>query len=97
MPYKHNADRRHPIPKMSFKLPLRQTEGGMASVITLMDLTILAPDHTPVSRRTVALRLIRPAAAPSGPLHVLTDSIGLQIYGAGQWLETKHEARSRRK
>ena len=153
MPYKHNADRRHHIPKMSFKvqswpeykaglrrrgsltlwiekdalehwqscgpggqasytdaaiqtsllvrtafkLPLRQTEGGMASVITLMDLTISAPDHTTVSRRVVTLPVIRPAAAPSGPLHGLIDSTGLQIYGAGQWLETKHGARSRRK
>ena len=108
MPHKHNADRRHHIPKMSFKiqnwpeykaglrrrgsltlciedgapqhwqtmgpsgqarytgaaiqtmlmvrtafkLALRRTEGLMASVITLMDLTISAPNHTTISRRT---------------------------------------------
>ena len=102
VPHKHNADRRHHIPKMGFKvqnwpeyeaglrrrgsltfwledgalhhwqtigpggqarytdaaiqttlivrtafrLALRQTEGLMASVITLMDLAISAPDHT---------------------------------------------------
>ena len=33
---------------------------------------------------------------PSGPLHVLIDSTGLQVYGAGQWLEAKHGAKSRR-
>ena len=115
MPHKHNADRRHHIPKMSFKvrnwpeyeaglrrrgsltlwieddalehwqscgpggqarytdaaiqtslmvrtafkLPLRQTEGLMGSILTLMDLTISAPDHTTVSRRAMKLPVIR--------------------------------------
>jgi hypothetical protein len=155
MPHKHNADRRHHIPKMSFKvqnwpeyeaglrrrgsltlwiedtalecwqtcgpggqarysdaaiqtslmvrtafkLALRQAEGLMTSVLTLMDLTISAPDHTTVSRRAVKLAVIRPATAtvPHGPLHVLIDSTGLQVYGAGQWLEAKHGAKARRK
>jgi hypothetical protein len=34
---------------------------------------------------------------PQGPLHVLIDSTGLKVYGAGQWLEAKHGAKSRRK
>ncbi len=62
-----------------------------------MDLTISAPDHTTVSRRAVTLPAIQPASAPHGPLHVLIDSTGLQVYGAGQWLEAKHGAKSRRK
>src|ERR1700682_621253 len=118
MPHKHNTDRRHHIPKMSFKvqnwpayeaglrrrgsltlwigdktlehwqtcgqggqarhtgmaiqtslrvrtafkLPLRQTEVLMASILTLMDLRISAPDHTTVSRRTVTLPVIKPAS-----------------------------------
>jgi hypothetical protein len=152
MPHKHNADRRHHIPKMAlkvqnwpayeaglrrrgsltlwiedaalecwqsygpsgqarytdaaiqtslmlrtaFKLALRQTEGLMASILTLMDLTISVPDHTTVSRRAVTLPVIQPASVPHGPLHVLIDSTGLQVYGAGQWLEAKHGAKSRR-
>jgi hypothetical protein len=153
MPHKHNADRRHHIPKMAFKvqnwpeyeaglrrrgsltlwledgalqhwqtmgpggqarytdaaiqttlmvrtafkLALRQTEGLMASVITLMDLTISAPDHTTISRRAGTLSVIQPASVPDGPLHLLIDSTGPQVYGAGQWLEAKHGAKSRRK
>ncbi|GAA4159029.1 hypothetical protein GCM10023069_01640 [Shinella granuli] len=31
-----------------------------------------------------------------GPIHVLIDSTGLQVYGAGQWLEEKHGLKSRR-
>jgi len=44
----------------------------------------------------VTLPVIQPASVPPGPLHVLIDSTGLQIYGAGQWLEAKHGATSRR-
>ena len=82
--------------RTAFKLPLRQTEGLMASILTLMDLTISAPDHTTVSRRAVTLPVIQPALVPHGPLHVLIDSTGLRVYGAGQWLEAKHGVRSRR-
>lgn len=81
----------------AFKLPLRQTEGLMATVVMLMDLTISAPDHTTVSRRAVTLPMVQPASVPQGALHVLIDSTGLQVYGAGQWLEAKHGAKSRRK
>jgi len=68
----------------------------MTSVLTLMGLTLSAPDHTTVSRRAIALRMIQPAQVPPGPLHVLIDSTGLQVYGAGQGLEAKHGAKSRR-
>lgn len=37
--------------RTAFKLAFRQTESLMASVITLMDLTLSALDHTPMSRR----------------------------------------------
>jgi hypothetical protein len=63
--------------RTAFKLPLRQTEGLMASVVTLMGLMISAPDHTTVSRRAVDLSVIQPAPVPDGPLHVLIDSTGL--------------------
>jgi hypothetical protein len=44
----------------------------------------------------MTLPVIQPASVPPGPLHVLIDSTGLQVYGAGQWLEAKHGAKSRR-
>lgn len=31
-----------------------------------------------------------------GPLHVLVDSTGLKVFGAGEWLEDKHGAKSPR-
>jgi hypothetical protein len=83
--------------RTAFRLALRQTEGLMASVITLLDLTISVPDHSTISRRAVTLPVIQPDPVPNGPLHLLIDSTGLQVYGAGQWLEAKHGAKSRRK
>jgi hypothetical protein len=47
---------------------LRQAEGLIASVLTLMDLTISARDHTTVSRRAVTLPVIQLAPVPRGPL-----------------------------
>ena len=67
----------------------------MASVLWLMDLTISAPDHTTVSRRAVKLPGIQPAQVPHGALHVLIDSTGLHVYGADQWLDMYHGAKSR--
>jgi hypothetical protein len=68
----------------------------LGAVLTLMGLTISAPDHTTISRRAATLLVIQPASVSPGPLHVLIDSTGLQVYGAGQWLEAKHGAKSRR-
>ena len=59
-----------------------------------MKLAISAPDHTTVNRRAVGLALRK--AVHKGPLHVLIDSTGLVVFGAGPWLEAKHDAKSRR-
>ena len=80
--------------RVAFKLALRQPGGLMTSVLTLMDLTLSAPDYTTVSCRAMTLPVIQSATVPHGPLHVLIDSTGLQIYGAGQWLEAKHGAKA---
>ena len=32
----------------------------------------------------------------SGPVHVVLDSTGLKVYGAGEWQREKHGGRSRR-
>jgi hypothetical protein len=84
-----------------FGLRLRQAEGLLTSVLELMGLDHLAvPDHTTLSRRartgrSSSRRQCRSLSA-EGPAHVLIDSTGLEIYGAGQWLAEKHGVRSRR-
>jgi hypothetical protein len=67
--------------RIVFHLPLRQAEGFLRSVLSLMALDLEAPDHTTLSRRTqhvdVSLRL----AATKGHLHLIVDSTGLSIIG----------------
>jgi hypothetical protein len=83
-----------------FGLRLRQTEGLLTSVLKLMRLDLAVPDHTTLSRRArtwqSADRRDSRSASIKGPVHVLIDSTGLEVYGAGQWLEEKHGAKSRR-
>jgi hypothetical protein len=54
--------------RTAFKLALRQTEGLLTSVLTLMGLALSAPDHSTISRRTAALPVIQPTSVPHGPL-----------------------------
>lgn len=82
--------------RAAFKLPLRQTEGLMSSVFQLLGVNLAVPDHSTVSRRAITLPSISPGRLPAGPLHLLIDSTGLKVYGAGEWLTEKHGARARR-
>src|ERR1700682_1437204 len=96
MPHKHNAERRHHIPKMQFKVTnWAEYEAGLRrrGSLTLWGCELAVPDHTTVSRRAIKLPSIARAALPEGPLHVVIDSTGLKVYGAGEWLA---EQRSRR-
>ncbi|EHS51934.1 transposase IS4 family protein [Rhizobium sp. PDO1-076] len=83
-----------------FDLRLRQTEGFVMSVLTLMGLGLAVPDHTTLSRRASKPRVPKKRhddrISEKGPIHVRIDSTGLQVYGAGQWLEERHGAKPRR-
>ena len=82
--------------RLTFHLPLRQTEGFMESIFALLGVTVSAPDHSTLSRRATTLPSVSLGRMPDGPLHVLIDSTGLKLYGAGEWLQEKHGARARR-
>jgi hypothetical protein len=83
--------------RLAFRLPLRQTEGLMTSVLQLLNLGLPVPDHSTVSRRALNLKTLSTAHdLPSGPLDLVIDSTGLKLYGAGEWLQDKHGAKSKR-
>jgi len=73
-----------------FHLPLRQTEGFLNSLFAMMSIDLSAPDHTTLSRRSQHLTpTLRPA--PTGqPVHLILDSTGLAMVGAGDWAAAKH-------
>ncbi len=80
-----------------FRLALRQTEGLIGSVIRLLRLDLAVPDHSTLSRRTETLEVPRPrSSAGAEPLHLLVDSTGLKLCGAGEWLHEKHGTKVRR-
>jgi Transposase DDE domain len=80
-----------------FRLALRQTEGLIGSVIGLLGLDLACPDHSTLSRRAETLDVARPrSSAGAEPVHLLVDSTGLKLCGAGEWLHEKHGTKMRR-
>jgi hypothetical protein len=57
------------------------------------------PDHTTLSRRAAILEVPQPPRRPGShaeALHLLVDSTGLKLCGAGAWLVEKHGTKTRR-
>ncbi len=66
---------------MVLHLRLRQTEGFLRSLLSLLVLDGQVPDHTTISRRAKKLgKLPICAAAGNKPVHILVDSTGLAIH-----------------
>ena len=84
--------------RLLFRLPLRQTEGFLSSILTLMDVTLPCPDHTTLSRRNASVAIQQQVdRAPEGPISLIVDSSGLQVCGQGEWHTQKHgEKKSKR-
>ncbi len=78
--------------RMVFRLPLRQTEGFLDSLLRLMDLDGRAPDHTTLSRRNKDVDVPSPCRVLDGPIHLIVDSTGLKISGAGEWHAHRHKS-----
>ena len=79
-----------------FHLALRQTEGLIGSIIALLGLALTVPDHSTMCRRSKTLVLPPLRRTNAGPLHLLVDSTGLKLGGAGEWLVEKHGTSRRR-
>src|SRR3954451_24559938 len=86
-----------------FRLAYRHTENLIGSVIDLLGLALRVPDHTTLSRRAATLQVPRPrrsggtdVGGEAEPVHLLVDSTGLKLCGAGEWLVEKHGTRTRR-
>ena len=66
--------------RLVYGLALRQTEGFLRSISTLLDLGLRIPDHTTLSRRSKDLNVRVPVSANDGPLHIMIDSTGLRVH-----------------
>ena len=79
-----------------FRMALRQTEGLIGSIMRMLEIDLPVPDHTTLSRRACGLPLQTKARVASGALHLIVDSTGLKLRGAGEWLFEKHGNAKRR-
>jgi IS5 family transposase len=75
---------------------LRQAEGFVRAVLSLLDVDLEAPDHTTLSRRSLHLNVGLHRVPATGPFHLLVDSTGLSIVGEGAWAAAKHGGRGQR-
>jgi hypothetical protein len=77
--------------RLLFRLPLRQTEGFLHSILTLMNVALPCPDHTTLSRRNATVAIRRQLdQASDGALSLIVDSSGLKVCGQGEWHSQKH-------
>jgi hypothetical protein len=73
-----------------FHLNLRATQGFLESVVRLMGVDLPVPDYTTVCKRQRDLQ-VQLGARPDGqPRHVVIDTTGLKVFGAGEWYVRKH-------
>ena len=80
-----------------FHLSLRATQGFLESVVQLMGVDLPVPDYTTVCKRQQSLAVRIRSGPGEGPRHVVIDSTGLKVYGAGEWNIRKHGMRRGRR
>lgn len=73
-----------------FRLPLRQTEGFVCSLVKLMALDLNIPDYSTLSKRSIGLPLQQLIDNCESGTHFLVDSTGLKVYGKDEWNQEKH-------
>ena len=80
------------VVKSVFHLSLRATQGFLESVVRLMgvELQLPVPDYSTVSRRQAELEVGLGLVRSTQPRHVVIDTTGLKVYGAGEWYVRKY-------
>ena len=82
--------------KVLFGLPLRQTTGMVASILSMAGLDWRVPDFSTLSRRQKRITVQITSRRAPGPLNLLVDSTGIKFLGDGEWLARKHGPHRRR-
>jgi transposase len=79
-----------------FRLPLRQTQGFMNSLVTALAIDISIPDFSSLSKRSVALPRHKLTQGLEPGSIIIVDSTGLKVYGKDEWHQEKHDVPARR-
>ena len=82
--------------RLVFHLALRQAEAFSRSMLRLLILALTVPDHSTLSRRGRAFAEGQPRVlASAGPVHLVLDSTGRELFGQGEW-DAERYGRTRR-
>lgn len=83
--------------KTLLRIPLRQTQGLVQSLIKILRLNITCPHYSRFSRRAKDLDVpMRKFLKSEGPFDVIFDSTGIKVFGEGEWKVRKHGYSKRR-
>ncbi|HMB02184.1 MAG TPA: IS5 family transposase, partial [Isosphaeraceae bacterium] len=81
--------------RVASHLTRRATEGFARSLFELMHPDLPVPDYSTLGRRAATVRVTLPKRS-EGPLHLVLDSTGRKVYGAGEW-KVRQPGSSRRR
>lgn len=85
--------------KLLFKLPLRQTQGLINSLFSLMRIDLKSPNYSRIARRLQSLELNKPGNKKIGNNNIVAiaiDSTGLKRFGRDEWHQEKHKISAKR-
>ncbi len=72
-----------------YNLKLRQVEGFLNSIITLLKVNIKIPDYTTLCKREKSLNINIGNIKKESPLHIIIDSSGVSVENQSEWYNTK--------
>ena len=82
--------------KAVFRLGFRQSQGLLASMLTLLEVERTVPDYTTLCRRQKSLSVDLGTIRSGQARHLVIDSTGLKVYGEGEWKVRQHGWSKRR-
>ncbi|MBA4160407.1 MAG: IS5 family transposase [Gemmatimonadetes bacterium] len=85
--------------RLVYSLALRQTQGFVESLFSLLEVELPVPDYSTLSHRQASLEVslcARKKKQKDEEVHVVLDSTGLKVYGPGEWAQRKHAEKRRR-
>ena len=82
--------------RLLLKLPLRQSEGFVRSLVQMARLSLPVPDYSTLCRRQKHLPVTLPVHPRQQARHIVLDSTGLKVFGEGEWKVRQHGAGKRR-
>ena len=84
-----------------YRLPLRQSEGFINSIFSMMGLNIKCPNYSVLSKRLLKLNIPCPRytkkdTADDDVAAIAIDSTGLKRFGRDEWHQEKHKVSAKR-